>query len=88
MDLSVHQLSVHQFVRLLRRAGMPDAAAVAAQTLHDPVTTAAGQGPSLSGAKKWPANWLPSATKWTTSGRTLSRTDAKASVMGGSSISR
>ncbi len=40
MDRSVHQLSVHQLVRLLRRAGMPDAAAVAAQTLHDPVTTA------------------------------------------------
>ena len=31
-------LSVQQFVRILRRAGMPDAAAVAARTLHDPVT--------------------------------------------------
>ena len=33
MDLSVHQL-----VRTLRRAGMPDAAAMAARTLHDPIT--------------------------------------------------
>ena len=33
-------LTKHQFVRLLRRAGMPDAAAAAAQTLPDPVTTA------------------------------------------------
>lgn len=31
-------LSVQQFVRLLRRAGMPEAAAMAAATLHDPVT--------------------------------------------------
>ena len=31
-------LSVHQFVRALRRAGMPEAASAAAQTLHDPVT--------------------------------------------------
>ena len=31
-------LSVHQFVRLLQRAGMPEAAAMAARTLHDPVT--------------------------------------------------
>ncbi|HWG12165.1 MAG TPA: hypothetical protein VG268_02710 [Streptosporangiaceae bacterium] len=31
-------LSVHQFVRILQRAGMPDAAVVAARTLHDPVT--------------------------------------------------
>ena len=35
MDLSVHQL-----VKILLRAGMPDAAAAAARTLHDPVTTA------------------------------------------------
>lgn len=33
MDLSVQQL-----IRTLRRAGMADAAAVAARTLHDPVT--------------------------------------------------
>ena len=32
-------LSVQQFVRLLRRAGMPEAAALAAQTLRDPVTS-------------------------------------------------
>jgi F420-dependent oxidoreductase-like protein len=31
-------LSVQQFVKILRRAGMPDAAAMAARTLHDPVT--------------------------------------------------
>jgi hypothetical protein len=31
-------LSVHEFVKILRRAGMPEAAALAAQTLHDPVT--------------------------------------------------
>ena len=35
MDLSVQQL-----VKILLRAGMPDAAAAAARTLHDPVTTA------------------------------------------------
>lgn len=35
MDLSVHHL-----VRTLLRAGMPDAAAAAARTLHDPVTAA------------------------------------------------
>lgn len=35
MDLSVHQL-----VKILLRAGMPDAAAAAARTLHDPVTDA------------------------------------------------
>ena len=35
MDLSVHQL-----VKILLRAGMPDAAAAAARTLHDPVTPA------------------------------------------------
>ena len=33
MDLSVQQL-----VRTLRRAGMQDAAAAAARTLHDPVS--------------------------------------------------
>ncbi len=32
-------LSVQQFVKILRRAGMPEAAALAAQTLHDPVTS-------------------------------------------------
>jgi hypothetical protein len=32
-------LAKHQFVRLLRRAGMPDAAAAADRTLPDPVTT-------------------------------------------------
>ena len=31
-------LTVHQFVKSLRRAGMPDAAALAARTLHDPIT--------------------------------------------------
>ena len=31
-------LSVQQFVRILRRAGMPEAANLAARTLHDPVT--------------------------------------------------
>lgn len=31
-------LSKQQFVKSLRRAGMPEAAALAAQTLHDPVT--------------------------------------------------
>jgi hypothetical protein len=31
-------LSVQQFVRSLRRAGMPEAAALAARTLHDPIT--------------------------------------------------
>ena len=31
-------LSVQQFVRALRRAGMPEAATAAARTLHDPVT--------------------------------------------------
>ena len=31
-------LSVQEFVRILRRAGMPEAAAVAARTLQDPVT--------------------------------------------------
>jgi hypothetical protein len=33
-------LTKHEFVRLLRRAGMPEAAAAAARTLPDPVTTA------------------------------------------------
>ena len=32
-------LSVQQFVRLLRRAGMPEAAVIAARTLQDPVTS-------------------------------------------------
>jgi hypothetical protein len=31
-------LSVQQFVKTLRRAGMPDAATEAAKTLQDPVT--------------------------------------------------
>jgi EAL domain-containing protein (putative c-di-GMP-specific phosphodiesterase class I) len=31
-------LSVQQFVKTLRRAGMPEAANVAARTLQDPVT--------------------------------------------------
>jgi hypothetical protein len=31
-------LSKHQFVKSLRRAGMPEAAEAAARTLHDPVT--------------------------------------------------
>jgi len=31
-------LSVQQFVKALRRAGMPEVATAAARTLHDPVT--------------------------------------------------
>ena len=31
-------LTVQQFVKSLRRAGMPEAAAIAARTLQDPVT--------------------------------------------------
>ena len=31
-------LTVQQFVKSLRRAGMPEAAAMAARTLNDPVT--------------------------------------------------
>ena len=33
-------LTKHQFVKLLRRAGLPDAAQAAARTLPDPVTIA------------------------------------------------
>jgi hypothetical protein len=32
-------LTVQQFVKSLRRAGMPDAAAMAARTLQDPITS-------------------------------------------------
>ena len=31
-------LTVQQFIKSLRRAGMPDAAALAARTLRDPIT--------------------------------------------------
>ncbi|HEY2240732.1 MAG TPA: hypothetical protein VGI21_18170 [Streptosporangiaceae bacterium] len=34
-------LTKHQFVKLLRRAGLPDAAQAAARTLPDPVTITA-----------------------------------------------
>jgi hypothetical protein len=33
-------LTKHEFVKILRHAGMPDEAAAAARTLPDPVTTA------------------------------------------------
>lgn len=31
-------LTVQQFIKSLRRAGMPEAAVIAARTLHDPIT--------------------------------------------------